>query len=88
MGNQGHANEGTRLMREWVQAGALGAVREVHHWTNRPIWPQGIGRPDHSKSLPITILVNLLMMMPAVGLHPELAQHENTHSFLDRDRET
>ncbi len=52
MGNQGHALEGCRLMKEWVQAGAIGKVREVHHWTNRPIWPQGIGRPDHSKSKP------------------------------------
>jgi predicted dehydrogenase len=45
MGNQGHANEGVRVMREWVEAGLIGAVREVHYWTNRPIWPQGIPRP-------------------------------------------
>jgi len=53
MGNQGHANEGTRLVREWVQAGVLGPVREVHHWTNRPIWPQNQERPDHSKMIPV-----------------------------------
>jgi predicted dehydrogenase len=45
MGNQGHANEGTRLIREWVEAGLIGVVREVQYWTNRPIWPQGIARP-------------------------------------------
>jgi len=45
MGNQGHAGDGTRLMREWVEAGLIGTVREVHFWTNRPIWPQGIQRP-------------------------------------------
>ncbi|MBI1966895.1 MAG: Gfo/Idh/MocA family oxidoreductase [Gemmatimonadetes bacterium] len=45
MGNQGHANDGTRQIREWVEAGAIGAVREVHFWTNRPIWPQAIERP-------------------------------------------
>ncbi len=45
MGNQGHAGEGTRQIREWVEAGAIGTVREVHYWTNRPIWPQGIERP-------------------------------------------
>jgi predicted dehydrogenase len=45
MGNQGHANEGTRQIREWVEAGVIGAVREVHYWTNRPIWPQGLDRP-------------------------------------------
>ncbi len=53
MGNQGHANEGLRLIKEWHQAGVLGEVREVHSWTDRPIWPQGIERPDHSKSMPV-----------------------------------
>ncbi|HNR98344.1 MAG TPA: Gfo/Idh/MocA family oxidoreductase [Planctomycetota bacterium] len=32
----------TPLMREWIQAGAIGAVREVHNWTTRPFWPQGM----------------------------------------------
>jgi predicted dehydrogenase len=41
MGNQGHAGEGIRLVREWFNAGVLGEVREVQIWTNRPIWPQG-----------------------------------------------
>jgi predicted dehydrogenase len=53
MGNQGHANEGTRLLREWVQAGVLGDIREAHSWTNRPIWPQGVKTPDHSKMIPV-----------------------------------
>ncbi len=48
MGNQGHSSEGARLINEWVQAGIIGAVREVHVWTNRPLvyWPQGIPRPS------------------------------------------
>src|SRR5881397_1283603 len=45
MGNQGHAAEGTRRIREWVEAGAIGTVREVQLWTNRPIWPQALDRP-------------------------------------------
>ena len=45
MGNQGHANEGTRMLKEWVDAGVIGAVREVHAWTNRPSWPQGVVLP-------------------------------------------
>ncbi|MGH7529451.1 MAG: Gfo/Idh/MocA family protein [Gemmatimonadales bacterium] len=45
MGNQGHAQEGTRQMREWVEAGAIGTVRTIELWTNRPIWPQAIERP-------------------------------------------
>ena len=45
MGNQGHSRDGARLINEWIQAGVIGPVTEVHVWTNRPIWPQGIPRP-------------------------------------------
>jgi predicted dehydrogenase len=53
MGNQGHAGEGCRLLKEWVMAGILGDVTEVHSWTNRPIWPQGVHAPDHTKMMPV-----------------------------------
>ena len=33
MGNQGRATEGIRLMKEWVEAGVLGDVREVQTWS-------------------------------------------------------
>lgn len=59
MGNQGHANEGTRQTREWVEAGVIGAVREVHYWTNRPIWPQGIDRPTALHAAPPMLDWNL-----------------------------
>ena len=52
MGNQGHAGEGTRQIREWVEAGAIGTVREIQYWTNRPIWPQAIERPLESYHVP------------------------------------
>jgi predicted dehydrogenase len=47
MGNQGHSSEGAALINEWIQAGVIGAVKEVYVWTNRPVnfWPQGIPRP-------------------------------------------
>lgn len=47
MGNMGHSSEGAALVNEWVQAGVIGPVREVHVWTNRPLgfWPQGVPRP-------------------------------------------
>lgn len=41
MGNQGHQMEGIRLVKEWIDAGVIGPVREVQVWTNRPVWPQG-----------------------------------------------
>ncbi len=41
MGNQGHTFEENRLLKEWFDAGVVGKVKEIHVWTNRPIWPQG-----------------------------------------------
>lgn len=52
MGNQGHAEEGARVINEWVASGALGDISEVHCWTNRPVWPQGIGRPEGESLIP------------------------------------
>lgn len=55
MGNQGHAEEGARLINELVADGALGRVLEVHCWTDRPVWPQGIARPEGSMPVPATM---------------------------------
>ena len=43
MGNQGTAEHGLRRAVELVRGGAIGPVRELHVWTNRPIWPQSPG---------------------------------------------
>jgi predicted dehydrogenase len=43
MGNQGSAENGLREAVEIVHSGALGAIKEAHVWTNRPIWPQAPG---------------------------------------------
>jgi predicted dehydrogenase len=59
MGNQGHAGDGTRRLREWVEAGAIGTVKEIHYWTNRPIWPQGMDRPVAAFNVPPTLDWNL-----------------------------
>lgn len=45
MGNQGTAHNGLREGAEVMRTGALGKVKEIHVWTNRPVWPQGITRP-------------------------------------------
>jgi predicted dehydrogenase len=50
MGNQGHSNREAQLINDWVRKGAIGPVREVHAWTNRPIWPQGVPRPQAAES--------------------------------------
>lgn len=52
MGNQGATFAGTRVLREWIEAGLIGEVTEVHYWTNRPIWPQGPGLTFPGEDLP------------------------------------
>jgi predicted dehydrogenase len=48
MGNQGHSSDDARLLNEYIWAGAIGDVREVHVWTDRPLgyWPQAVPRPE------------------------------------------
>ncbi|HLJ95049.1 MAG TPA: Gfo/Idh/MocA family oxidoreductase [Gemmataceae bacterium] len=55
MGNQGTASSGVRKAAALVRAGAIGTVKEVHVWTNRPIWPQGIDRPQGEQTPPSTV---------------------------------
>ena len=66
MGNQGHSWDDGRKVVEWIQSGAIGPVREVHVWTNRPLayWPQGIPRP--APALPIVQGEKAKWNMPAV----------------------
>ena len=55
MGNQGTCYDGFRQAAEVVRAGIIGRVREVHVWTNRPVWPQGIERPQHIDAIPASL---------------------------------
>jgi predicted dehydrogenase len=54
MGNNGHAGEGLRATREWIQAGAIGTVKEIHCWSDRPgtFWKQDLDRPKESPPIP------------------------------------
>jgi predicted dehydrogenase len=52
MGNQGSAGSGLRRAVEVIQAGAIGKPQQLHVWSNRPIWPQGIDRPAGSDPVP------------------------------------
>jgi len=57
MGHQGHSGDGVRLVCEWIGDGAIGAVREVHAWTNRPVWPQSVEaeRPKEAPPVPSSL---------------------------------
>ncbi len=76
MGNQGHSGEGIRLICEWIWDGAIGDVREVHAWTNRPAWPQGMGRPKDTPLVPETLDWDLWL-----GPAPQRPYHPAYHPW-------
>ncbi|MEW6747613.1 MAG: Gfo/Idh/MocA family oxidoreductase [Planctomycetota bacterium] len=76
MGNQGHSGDGLRETCEWIWSRAIGPVREVHAWTNRPVWPQGIEveRPQETPPVPATLDWDLWL-----GPAPERPYHPTYH---------
>lgn len=83
MGTQGHSYEGIRLISEWIQDGAIGQVREVHIWTDRPAgwWPQGVDRPTETPPVPDTLEWDLWL-----GPAPERPYNPAYHPFAWRGR--
>ena len=81
MGNMGHAGEGLRLTREWLQAGAIGPVRAVHGWSDRPgkWWPQPATRPTERMPVPAGLDWDLWL-----GAAPERPYHRAYHPFAWR----
>ena len=61
MGNQGNSGDGIRLFCEWLWNGEIGEVKEVHVWTNRPIWPQGLEKPTEKPPIPDTLAWDLFL---------------------------
>src|SRR6266550_21144 len=55
MGNQGSAGDGLRRAVEVIQGGVIGKATELHVWSNRPIWPQGIDRPPGEDPVPASL---------------------------------
>lgn len=74
MGNQGTASDGHRKGAALLRGGHLGRVKEVHVFTNRPIWPQGGDRPKPSELPPFVHWEEWLGSAPerpyAAGYHP------------------
>ena len=77
MGTQGRALENWRLLCEWLWAGAIGAPREAHVWTNRPgnWWMQGGKRPPGADPVPRTLNWDLWLgpapKRPYLGLYKD-----------------
>ncbi len=46
------STEETKLISSWLADGAIGRVKEVHNWSSRPFWPQGMARPAQVQPVP------------------------------------
>ncbi|MBO4716117.1 MAG: Gfo/Idh/MocA family oxidoreductase, partial [Verrucomicrobia bacterium] len=86
MGNQGQASEDTYRLCEMIQAGAIGKVRELHVWTDRPsnglfgeYWPQGVNRPQGTPEVPKNLDWDLWL-----GTAPERPYNPAYHPFVWR----
>ncbi|NDV58259.1 gfo/Idh/MocA family oxidoreductase [Bacteroides sp. 519] len=61
MGNQGASGEGVRKVCEWIWNGEIGEVTKVESFTDRPIWPQGLNRPEGAERVPKTLNWDLFL---------------------------
>ncbi len=64
---------------EWIRAGAAGTIREVHVWSDRPIWPQGLARPSATPPVPPELNWDLWL-----GPAPARPYHPAYHPFMFR----
>jgi len=76
MSVQSCASEAACATAEWVRSGVTGAVREVHVWSDRPVWPQGIERPAETPPVPRELDWNLWL-----GPAPQRPYHPIYHPF-------
>jgi len=79
MGNERYSGPTLRSTVEWIQDGCVGPVREVHCWTNRPQWPQGIDRPAEKPPAPADLDWDLWL-----GPAPERPYHRAYHPYTWR----
>ena len=83
MGNQGHNSEGTRQTVEWIQAGVIGNVREIHMWTGTPSWRQGYHPRPAGVPVPANLDYDLwLGPAPEKPYHPDVV-HFNWRGLWD-----
>jgi len=90
MGNQGTAANGLRKAVELVRSGELGEVKEIHVWTNRPIWPQAPGITKQPKEDPVPewldweAWIGPAAMRPYAGPQDQKKRRGTYHDFAWR----
>ncbi len=79
MGNERYSGPTIRRVCEWIWDGCIGPISEVHCWTNRPQWPQGLNRPTGTPAVPPHVDWELWL-----GPAPKRSYHPAYHPYLWR----
>jgi predicted dehydrogenase len=80
MGNQGYSHDATRVAAEIVWSGEIGEVKEVHAWTGRASWPQGMTKVPPPTPVPETLDWDL--WLGGAPERPFTAGDEEYRSFI------
>lgn len=69
---------GNELVKKWINEGLIGNLREIHNWSNRPMWPQWTSNPADTPPVPDGFDWDLWL-----GLVPDRPYHPNyTHNVF------
>jgi hypothetical protein len=83
MGNQGASGHGVALSTEWIQNGEIGEVTKVEAFTDRPIWPQGLNRPEEVQKIPDTLNWDLFIGPAKMRAYNEIYTPWNFRGWWD-----
>lgn len=83
MGNQGHTNDGWRVIKEWYDAGIIGKIEEIHCWTDRPIWPQGFSKRPPEEAVPASLDYKLWLGVAPQAPYSPRSTHFNWRGYRD-----
>ncbi len=80
MGNQGYSHDATRVACEIYWSGEIGEVTEVHAWSGRPSWPQGMAKVPAATAVPETLDWDL--WLGGAASRPFTAGDDDYNSFV------
>ncbi|MEG1935484.1 MAG: Gfo/Idh/MocA family oxidoreductase, partial [Rikenellaceae bacterium] len=83
MGNQGSSAEGVRKTCDWIWNGEIGEIRKVEAFTDRPIWPQGLMRPEGESKIPKTLNWDLFIGTAPMRPYNEIYSPWNWRGWWD-----
>ncbi len=69
---------GPELAKKWISDGVIGKLKEIHNWSNRPVWPQWQSNPSDTPPVPKDFNWDLWL-----GPVPDRPYHPNyTHAVF------